>query len=272
MRSMPRITSIIPLAVFLAAAAHAAGNVDVSINNKGDLSIKGDKEANAFVALAIDADTITVTPSGGTSINDGDPDVAVDIQYGELRDLKIKMGSGDDDISFNSGGTLLNFRKLLYKGGSGNDAVTLDDSTFSGKGVFDFQSGDVGADTYGAGVDQEAIFLRTTNIAGNLTIKGSKTNDDFEFNGVTDEENEYGGKLKINLGAGDDRVELDDSIYMGPVKIQMKSGDDLVVFTESFFEDSVTIDGGKDEDEYQDVTNVFAEPVVTKKVEILPVN
>lgn len=128
------------LALLLATTSVASANdVLVAIKN-GKLSVKGDADANALTidGTGLQADSLRVTPSGGTTVNGvAGPQVFT----GFVEGVTIKLGDGGDALEV--------FQKTLagkvaISLGKGSDRLRIDDATFGGPSKIDLGGGDDG--------------------------------------------------------------------------------------------------------------------------------
>ena len=251
-----------------AASVQAAGNVNVTLTPAGDVVIVGDAADNSIDMRAVDDGTLQFT-SFDTSINGGAVGVPLDLIHGALRDLRISMRAGNDSVSVFTSDAVETFRDLRFRGGQGNELFTLDDVHFSRHVVISLGGGIVGADTYGAGVDQGFGISSRVDIGGNLTIRGSATNDRIVLDGLPPDENEVGGRTRVSTGRGNDEIAFGGTHFMDPVKVQAGSGNDVVQVKNSLFNDPVLFNGAAGTDNFiDDGTNTLLFPPTIKNFEL----
>lgn len=103
-----------------------AGNVDVVLTNHGDLRITGDSHDNSLEIRTEGFDSLkrfVISPTATTTINGQTLDVV--IGHDELRDLKIKMKGGNDNVAIYVGSGPRQFRDGIINMGGGLNGATL---------------------------------------------------------------------------------------------------------------------------------------------------
>ncbi len=201
-----------------------AGNVLAEITNAGDLIITGDDAANKIVITEV-AGTVKITRADAdTSVNGnadvGDTGVLIDGAFS--RNIKIKMGDGDDVVVIlgDYGGDGL---------GGGNDVL------FAIDGNVQIDLGDGVA----AGADQEAI-LNLIEVGGSVKITSKDDNDA----NVDIERVSVGKNVQIALGGGNNDASVIDTTISGNLKIANKDGTHNVTLDNADVTGSVSISNG----------------------------
>ncbi len=201
-----------------------AGNVLAEITGAGDLIITGDDAANQIVITEVDG-TVTITKlDADTSIN-GDEDIpgtGVELDGIFSRNIKIKMGDGDDIVNI--------------EGDDGVDPFDPgDDDRFEIGGNIQI---DLGAGTEVA-TDQEAK-LELADVAGSVKITTKDANANAGIISST-----IGKNVQIDLGGGNNGVVVIDSTFAGNLKIANKDGEANVYVFGSDVGGSVSVANGK---------------------------
>src|SRR4051812_7347020 len=104
-----------------------AGNVTAKLV-AGSLVVTGDQQSNTLAVTQTAANSFTVTPVDGTTVNGQADPVTVS---GVTRDLVLRLGRGDDRVQFGVGfgepvdlnETITVRRDLVVDGGPGNNAI-----------------------------------------------------------------------------------------------------------------------------------------------------
>ena len=200
-----------------------AGNVLAEITNAGDLVITGDDAANQIMITEV-AGVVTILRGDADTLINGDADVGktgVVIDGIFSRNVKIKMGDGDDEVAI-----------LGDDGVDPNDPA--DDNRFEIGGNVQI---DLGA---GVGADQEAT-LNLVDVAGSVKITAKDdTEADAQITNST-----IGKNVQIALGGGDNYAAVENTDIEGNLQIQNKDGEADVYVRSSTVTGSVSISGGK---------------------------
>jgi hypothetical protein len=128
------------LALLLLSTSVAAANDVVVAIKGGKLSVKGDADSN-FITIdgtALAADSIRITPGGGTTVNGL---AGPQIFTGFVEGVTIKLGDGSDNLEV--------FQKTLAGKvaiglGKGSDQLRIEDATLGGPSKIDLGGGDDG--------------------------------------------------------------------------------------------------------------------------------
>ena len=229
-----------------------AGDVRVSLNRAGVLSVTGDNADNVIDIVALTDSSITVDPRGDTTVNGGALGAPLTLTFERLSDLRINMRGGNDIVFVSASSATVPFRNGTFVGGSGNDFVRYTDIDFTGNLRVSLGSGEVNADTGGSGIDQTAIIDRSVVVLRNLSLQGGTTNDLLRVNGgPASQAINVGGSLTINGSSGADAAEIEDINANGPIRVNLGSGDDqLRTFRAAL--GRTTFNGGSGFDTYTD--------------------
>lgn len=191
-----------------------AGDIGASITNAGDLILTGDELGNQAVVTLQD-EQVLIQGVGGTTI-EGQGSLTLGLSASEgLRDIKIKMNDGDDQISLNStnSGSVRNIRANL---GNGSDSLLVAYMVTTGSTSIKLGKG--------GAASQSATFSFST-FGKNLAVTGGQLSDLVTFDyGVS-----VNGKTRVNLGAGNDSlfVNYATATFSGKFTAIGGSGDDL---------------------------------------------
>ncbi len=204
-----------------------AGNVLAEVTNAGDLIITGDDAANQIIITEVDG-TVTITrDDGDTSIN-GDADIpgtGVELDGIFSRNIKIKMGDGDDVVTIEGD-----------EGDNPNDPA--DDNRFEIGGNVQI---DLGNGTTEDPEFDQAVILNLADVAGSVKITSKDAND--ANAAIVD--STIGKNTQIALGGGNNIANIVDSTIGGNLKIANKDGDQIVLVARSTVDGSVSIANGK---------------------------
>lgn len=238
-----------------------AGNVVAEINSNGDIVINGDSESNEIqVNIDSEARSVRFAPTDGTtSINDAEVGSAFTIFHdGDLRDLKINMKAGDDEVVlFGDFSTLRNGRAQM---GSGNDEFRILQTNFTKNVTVILGAGVADEGTQGGGFDQKGAVL-FANIGGNLSIRGSKTIDFVQASG-----SRIDGRTNVQLGSGDDVLSTIGNTYGRSARANLGSGNDEMKIQSLTTFDRWTANGGSGEDVFEFLVqpnDFFSPPTIT---------
>ncbi len=204
-----------------------AGNVLAEITSSGDLIITGNDMANHIRITEVDG-VVTITKGDANTKINGDPDagnLGVALNGVFSRNIKIKMGDGDDKVM------------IMGDYGPDNDPGTEDDNPFEIGGNVQIDLGD-GTDNDGDTMQVASLFY--VDVEGNIkfTDKGS----DESYASIT--ESTIGKNLQMNFAGGDTEVEIYTSTVKGNLKIANKGGasdDSYVDIDDSSFGKNVQI-------------------------------
>jgi hypothetical protein len=238
--------------VLLAVASARAGDVTASVKGQV-LTVKGDGEGADLLlappeALSRGASagvTVQITPQGATTLNGA----ATPANFDGVVDVKMTLGDSANVVLFQN----LSFDgKLTFKGGSGNEALTIQDTGFAD---------DVKL-TSGNGAFALTIFAGSA-LGDDLTIKGGSNDEALSLFGPV------GGTMKLSFGAGssavtvtgnvgddffykgsagNDALTVDGSSIGGQAKLKLGSGSNAVTFTTGPIGESLKLKGGSGDD------------------------
>jgi len=195
--------------LLLPEAVFGAGNVTV-IEEEGNITIRGDRQANAVVI-----DVATVSGEDGTTINGGSDPLEIPPDGG----LDIGLNGGDDFLDLQD----VHRTFLHIQMGKGNDVLVFADAGASGECTVDMGKGDdtvVGdfIEDCGGGLTVDTAqgndFLHfLTDLSGDAVLVGGPGDDDFRF-GVA---GSIDGRIHVNMGAGDDTLSVEIPVGSGSV-------------------------------------------------------
>jgi hypothetical protein len=206
-----------------------AGNVLVNVVN-GNLRIEGDADANKImIASGTEAGTFVVTGLDGTTLGDATDPVTVS----DVRNIRVGLGEGDDLVAIvgaNVGGN------VSIRTGLGDDRVFIGtgDGAAELAGVLPADvsvsvRGHVGISTDG-GLDQVAV--DDASVAW-LSVDAGEDNDVVSLGSTAP----LGGAaarlvvrhgLHVNLGAGNDQLNVDQVSTRGGLVARGGRGDDTI--------------------------------------------
>jgi hypothetical protein len=191
-----------------------AGNVTAGIVNNA-LDLTGDSAANEVRVEKLSSGAFFVTGLNGTKINGKTSYTAVASED----DLRVNLGGGNDRLYLNSPTTskTLTIDYLSVNMGSGKDLVEINN-------------------------------LKTIDTIDTVFTLGSSTDsstdsDVFRMNG----KNSFAQGLIISTGSGGDSVELNNGTVGKKLTVDLGSGDDRIELCDMFFADS-DINGGSGND------------------------
>ncbi len=279
---------LVGLAACVLSAPAAQATVTLTAG-EGTLVIKGDSASDT-----VDIDGVPAVGGVRVRINLG-----AAATFGGIRDVKVKMGAGDDVLNVHGlslGGNL----KVVM--GDGDDAFSLDNSLTFGPPLSVFIGGDLQIGMGGQSADFVGFLSTDSNssihIGASLRIKGAADVDldgggvsadlelvdvtiggdliidsifsaDLDLDGFTvdfDDVN-VGGETSLTLGDGPDEVMMGDSHFARAVRVKMGEGDDALYLHRgldfSQFDDVVIANGQKGDDMVEDdPSNHHANPPV----------
>jgi hypothetical protein len=243
-----------------------AGNVLVTLNGGGNLTIRGDAADNQFSIEETAPDEWTFTdtdPVGDTTFN-GAPgpfviagitgNVRADLKAGNdaiefkaavtiAGNLQIDTAAGNDSVvlgeefAFVIGDGIDVDGSLQVKTGAGNDTVVV-------QGGFDITGGlnptNVGGNVdIQAGQGDDSVFFFVVEVTGNATVDTSDGLDGVFVNGPVT----FGGNLTIRLGHQNDEFEIGgaNAVVVGAITVNASLGDDAVSLV-NIAAGSVTLD------------------------------
>lgn len=237
----------------LEARALLAGAVTSSFNN-GTLKITGDSEDNGVV-VSQEGSTLLVSGVNGTEVigdavielggDNVELKVIIDLKDGD--DFAFVANAGDVDTiepSFEEGSHAIN--SIQFKGGKGDDAFGLYESTVGGNISIKTAQGD------------DIVGLSASHIGGTVKIATSGGDDKVGLGPLFEEPNgtnaiggnvDIAGDLVISTGGGNDQVGLDDVTVGDDLTIKTGGGNDDVGGTGVFVTDQlkVSLGGGDDQ-------------------------
>ncbi len=199
-----------------------AGNVLAQVTGGGDLVITGDYEANSIIITEVDGEITITRGDADTKIN-GDEDIpgaGVVIDGTFSRNIKIKMGDGDDKVSIAG-----DYGEDEELGGVGDDA----DTPFAIGGNVQIDLGAGTAEAEGdPQIDQEAE-LNIVAVAGGVKIIAKNSNGD---TATIQDGSTVGKNVQIGLDRGNNNVTITDTLIAGNLKIQNKDGAHNIAVTD----------------------------------------
>ncbi len=287
--------SLLGLAALLLSAPTAQAFINVTAAN-GKLVVEGDGGSDT-----VDIDGVAAVGGVRVRINGG-----FSTTFGGIRDVKVKLGPGDDHLKVHGLSIGGSFKAQL---GEGDDVFVIDNTLPLGVVLSVFIGGNVQVGMGGQSGDLAEVRstdpLTSIHIGGRVRIrdaadvdlKGDGTSHELEAADVTiggdliidspfsadvnsdaktvDIDNvNVGGATSIGLGAGPDKVELSDNHFAREVEIQTGGGDDLLalIWGGEFnqFDSSLVASGQAGNDTVDDdPNNNYATPPVFKGFEAI---
>ena len=181
-----------------------AGDVSVSFA-RGTLSLRGDDLGNQVLVEPDGAGGARVGGQDGTTLNGQAGPLAF---AGVTRDLKVKLGAGDDRLAVSN---LTVGRGLSVDTGAGADAVTID-------------GGRVGRDLSVKGKSGgKTVDVRFADVAGRTKVATGHEADAVGLTGST-----FARKVSLNTGKGDDTITA-AAAFEGGRRINDGPGEDSLV-------------------------------------------
>jgi hypothetical protein len=201
--------------------------------------------------------------TAGTPLGNGFSAVIIDAKAVN-NDIQIKLGDGDDTLIMGNSQTLVTSKVLTaaqfkalgtltvpddvrIDAGSGSDNITITNSL-----ILNNSSGD-NSDKNAANLDVKLgsgvnkLTLDKVQVNGNVNVAGSENSVDT----VVIQNSKIGGKVNLDLGAGNDNVVIVNSNFADRVQFNLGDGNDNVVFAgkaASNFQKAFTINGGAGND------------------------
>jgi hypothetical protein len=205
-----------------------AGNVLVTVNGGGNLTIRGDAADNQFSVQETAPDVFTFTdtdPVGDTRFNGA---LGPFVIAGVTGSVRADLQAGNDNIEI-LGGTEIT-GNLQVKAGAGNDTAILTGVAIGGGGVD--VAGNAVIET-GAGNDTVRLigaFLGGgVNVGGDAVIQTGAGNDTVDLaSGFLSGSVDVGGNLDVHAGQGDDAVTVAETSVVGNTTIDTSDGLDDV--------------------------------------------
>ncbi|MCA9262572.1 MAG: hypothetical protein KDA60_01940 [Planctomycetales bacterium] len=192
---------------------HLAGNVAVTFNNAGVLTLRGDNDANE-VQVSNSGSTISIYSMSTSFTYNGSPMVTITIANAQVTDIHANLRGGNDRIGISN---LQIQDDLQVALGSGNDQMTL----------FNVSIGDSARVVGGAGND--LITLDTTTVQGNQIVTLGSGNDT-----CVQRDSTVAGALRVTTGAGADAVSCKSlTVTTGPLRINTGAGHDVMIVTDT---------------------------------------
>jgi hypothetical protein len=241
----------IALAVGYAAAAHALGDVAVTVTDEGKLKVTGDSNGNGVdIAPGAAAGDVVVTGLDGTTINGS----ALPLGLGGVLRLSVDLAKGDDALQVTG---IVFDDKFAVNLGSGINSVIVDSVTAKKKATIE------------GGGDADTVTVRgASGFDAKLEITTGGGPDDVRVSGATMRNDlvvlTAGGHdtaeilttffhsdaaLCVEMKGGDDRLTLTGDDFEGKVEIELGDGDDDLSAEDCDFDEAVEIDGGDGDDE-----------------------
>ena len=235
-----------------------AGNVLAEITSSGDLIITGDDLANSIHITEVTG-VVTITRGDANTVINGDDDLdggGVVLANTFTRNVKIKMGDGDDEVKI-----LGDLGDDDAIGGAGADA----DTPFGIAGNVQI---DLGAGTTEDPETAQDAYLHLVDVAGSVKITSKDDNDaDAEIlNSIV------GKNVQMSLGGGNNEAIVDSVDIGGNLKIQNKDGDQNVLLYSSTVDGSVSIANGKGLHTVDVDDNMIGKNLSIKNKELVAVN
>lgn len=205
-----------------------AGDVNVSFNAAGDLTLTGDKGSNQVEVIGNGDGTVTVRGLNATTIHfngtlDSDAEVIIDQP---LHDLTVQLGKGNDTFSLRdatiNGATNID-------AGAGSDQITLGDAsgvlttTFLGDTNITLGGGHDLLRIGGALSAPAGVGVTSLTTFTNLTVDGGNGDDCVVATGAA-----VTGDLGIHTGNGNDLIYLTDLVVTGNLAAQTGNGKDVI--------------------------------------------
>ncbi len=220
----------------LASSAFAAGDVTATLTGKL-LTVTGDAASNSLTFTPGGrTDSVTVTPTSGTTLNGG----AAAVTFDDVRSITVAMDAGDDRVDFTS----LKLRgSVRVRLGDGNDSVFFTATAVRGRVAV---RGGAGTDL--VRTDSSSVFH------GSFRAAGEKGNDEIQIVNA-----QFRNRVRLDSGDDDDHVLLQGVtctetsrvvVYCGP-------GLDFAELNLSTFGQDVFVDAGSDNDRVRVLTSKF---------------
>jgi hypothetical protein len=245
------VAAIVALALGGAPAAHAFGDVAVKVTDEGKLKLTGDTEGNAVdITPGAAAGDVVVTGLDGTTLNGA----AAPLALGGVKRLSVDLAKGDDSLQ------VVGFTfddKVAVKLGTGTNDIVLDGITVKKKAKV--ESGK-GADTVtvrgGAKFDAK-LEITTGGGPDDVRVSGATLRNDLvlrtagghDIVEVLSTFFHSDARLCVETMGGDDRLTLTDDDFEGKVEIELGDGDDNLCVEDCDFDEAVEINGGGGDDE-----------------------
>lgn len=198
-----------------------AGDVAVEIDD-GFLKVTGDAFGNEVLVQQVDVQKFRVTGLNGTTVNGlGQQEFVFNGQ-----DVEIGLKDGDDRLVMNDfNGRRIDIERLAIDTGKGRDVVDLDDLTVRGDERVDVYLGS------GNQNETDVLTLDDADIHPALRVVSGGGDDTVDI-----EESMFGDDLTIESGTGDDHVTLgrvaEGLSVAGKIKADLGKGDDSLHVSE----------------------------------------
>lgn len=243
-----------------------AGDVQVFLDSKGNLIVIGDGLANGIQVDQFGEFVIQGIDAGGspTRINGVENDIAV-FEVAGRHDIRISLNGGDDFVEVGTRSDDVNPpRDLSFDLGDGGDALLVIGDTNIGRDLL-----------VNAGAGEDEVFIVSLELGRDVTVNQGNGDDVLEVYG-----SRIGDDLHVNAGGGADTVSV--GLFNGPAgrvegavtvhgatAIDLGSGDDVLELVASNFGGVFRASGGAGSDTLiDDALSVFARKPSFGKFEI----
>jgi hypothetical protein len=251
-----------------------AGDVFVFMDRGGNLQIFGDNRANGIQIDQFGEITVRGIDAGGSATRvNGVANGTVEFEVTGEGDIKVHLRGGNDIVRVGERSDDVNASDdLEIDTGHGNDQILItgdtnigDDleiETGRGADVVDARNVDVADDMHvSTGADDDIVRLLAVRISDDTRVNTGDGADRIYSNF----ESTFGGSLRIDMGRGDDFLQLTGSKFEGPVHVNMDRGNDgLCLETSQFASENTIFKGGRgDRDTWAINATTFAgEPLL----------
>jgi hypothetical protein len=231
------------------------GNDDISIVQFADAAPVPAALRGQYAVIAKGAITVTGAPNpaitGPIAVGGGFNAVLVNESLFN-EDVQVKLGDGNDTLNLGTASiaipagfldTLVLPDDLRIDAGAGSDTINITNTAVLNKR--DDNSGDKSTANLDIklGSGNNKLAVTGSQIAGNVSVAGEGNSvDTVSFVGSS-----FGGKVALNLAAGNDQVVVVQSDFAESVQFNLGDGNDTVAFagpTASNFGKSLSINGG----------------------------
>jgi hypothetical protein len=251
-----------------------AGDVFVIMDRGGNLQIFGDNRANGIQIDQFGEITVRGIDAGGSATRvNGVANGTVEFEVTGEGDIRVHMRGGNDIVRVGERSDDVNATDdLEIDTGNGDDQILItgdtnigDDleiETGRGADIVDVRNVDVADDmSISTGANDDVVRLLAVRIADDTRVNTGEGADRIYSNF----ESTFGGSLRIDMGRGDDFLQLTGSTFNGRVHVNLDRGNDgLCLETSKFTSEVVVFHGGRgDRDTWAINATIFAgEPLL----------
>ncbi len=222
-----------------------AGNVDVVVNDAGNIFVTGDNESNWIRFREVTVGQVSVLRVERLTL---DTQITYNGQTNSSFDLfdaasnptvKLKMGDGDDAVLFRD----TNLGSVTGNLGRGHDGLSIDRSTVEGDVIVNA----------GSGAYNDQVFLQLSTVAGNVKASLGAATSEFEA-GTIDHDRfqtnqvEFLGDVSVRQSGGRAVVLESSTIYRGDATFSLGSGANIHASQLTEYDGSFKIKTGSGKD------------------------